>query len=175
MFNAVHQYDDAPRDGTKVFVGEWATRSSPTPNFADTLADAAWMTGLERNSDLILMAAYAPLLVNVNGMQWAPDLIGFDAMTSYGSPSYYAQCLFAAHLGDQVGGEFHRWRVGQVLLLSDPLVRYQDSAFEAGQRVKPPAVAGSERAGSKGSTWRRMYSLHAGSYQATELHHKARV
>jgi alpha-N-arabinofuranosidase len=66
--------------------------------------DAAFMTSLERNSDLIVMASYAPLFVNVNpgGMQWAPDLIGYDALTSYVSPSYYAQSLFAGHLGDSV-------------------------------------------------------------------------
>ncbi len=89
----------------KVFVGEWATRSgSPTPNFGDALGDAAWMTGMERNSDLIVMASYAPLFVNVNAgaMQWATDLIGYDSLKSYGSPSYYAQCMFAAHLGDAV-------------------------------------------------------------------------
>jgi alpha-N-arabinofuranosidase len=103
MFALVHHYDDAPRTGPKVFVGEWATRSgSPTPNFADTLGDAAWMTAMERNSDLILMASYAPLLVNVNpgGMQWPTDLIGYDSLHSYGSPSFYAQSLFAEHLGD---------------------------------------------------------------------------
>jgi alpha-L-arabinofuranosidase len=103
MFALVHHYDNAPRTGPKVFVGEWATRSgSPTPNFGDALGDAAWMTSMERNSDLILMASYAPLLVNVNpgAMQWPTDLIGFDALTSYGSPSYYAQCMFGAHMGD---------------------------------------------------------------------------
>jgi alpha-N-arabinofuranosidase len=103
MFDLVHQYDAAPRNGPKIFVGEWATRSgSPTPNFGDALGDAAWMTSLERNSDLIVMASYAPLLVNVNpgAMQWPTDLIGFDALKSYGSPSWYAQSLFAAHLGD---------------------------------------------------------------------------
>jgi alpha-N-arabinofuranosidase len=103
MFALVHHYDDAPRTGPKVFVGEWATRSgSPTPNFGDALGDAAWMTSMERNSDLIVMASYAPLFVNVNpgAMQWPTDLIGYDALNSYGSPSYYAQCLFSAHLGD---------------------------------------------------------------------------
>ena len=103
MFDLVHHYDAEPRTGQKIFVGEWATRSgSPTPNFGDALGDAAWMTGMERNSDLILMASYAPLLTNVNpdAMQWPTDLIGYDASSSYGSPSYYAQCLFAAHLGD---------------------------------------------------------------------------
>jgi alpha-N-arabinofuranosidase len=56
---------------------------------------------MERNADLIVMASYAPLFVNVNpgGMQWAPDLIGYDALTSYGSPSYWAQVLFGTYLG----------------------------------------------------------------------------
>jgi alpha-L-arabinofuranosidase len=105
MFALVHHYDDAPRTGPKVFVGEWATRSgSPTPNFADALGDAAFMTSMERNSDLIKMASYAPLLVNVSpgAMQWPTDLIGYDALTSYGSPSYYAQCMFGAGMGDAI-------------------------------------------------------------------------
>jgi alpha-N-arabinofuranosidase len=103
MFDLVKHYDAAPRNAEKVFVGEWATRgASPTPDMGDALGDAAWMTSLERNSDLIVMASYAPLLVNVNpgGMEWATDLIGFDATRTYGSPSYYAQVLFANHLGD---------------------------------------------------------------------------
>lgn len=103
FFAMVHHYDDAPRNGPKIFVGEWATRmGSPTPNFAAALGDAAWMTGMERNSDLIVMASYAPLFVNVNpgGMQWSSDLIGYDALRAYGSPSYWAQVLFAGHLGD---------------------------------------------------------------------------
>jgi len=60
------------------------------------------MTGLERNSDVVVMAAYAPLFVNVNpgGMQWSSDLIGYDTLNSYGSPSYYAQVMFASCLGD---------------------------------------------------------------------------
>jgi alpha-N-arabinofuranosidase len=66
------------------------------------LGDAAFLTGLERNSDLVVMAAYAPLFVNVNpgGMQWSSDLIGYDALNSYGSPSYYAQVMFSSCLGD---------------------------------------------------------------------------
>ena len=103
MMDFVHHYDNAPRNGLKIFVGEWASMSGvPTPNFGSALGDAAWMTSMERNSDLIVMASYAPLLVNINpgGMQWSPDLIGYDAMTSYASPSYYAQALFAGHLGD---------------------------------------------------------------------------
>lgn len=103
MFELATHYDSVDRKGPKIFVGEWATREgSPTPNFGAALGDAAFLTGLERNSDLVVMSAYAPLLVNVNpgGMQWTSDLIGYDAMTSYGSPSYYAQVMYASCLGD---------------------------------------------------------------------------
>jgi alpha-N-arabinofuranosidase len=98
-------YDHLPRTGPKIFVGEWATREgSPTTDLGAALADAAWMTGMERNSDLIELSAYAPLFVNVNpgGMQWESDLIGYDAAKSYGSPSYYAQSMFAQYLGTEV-------------------------------------------------------------------------
>ena len=59
---------------------------------------------MERNSDLVVMSCYAPLFVNVNpgGMQWESDLIGYDALTSYGSPSYWAQVMFAGHVGTEV-------------------------------------------------------------------------
>ena len=61
------------------------------------------MTGMERNSDIVIMASYAPLFVNVNpgGMQWATDLIGYNALSSYGSPSYWAQVLFGSYLGTE--------------------------------------------------------------------------
>ena len=99
------QYDHYDRNGPKIFVGEWATREGdPTTNFNAALGDAAWMTGMERNSDLVIMSSYAPLFVNVNpgGMQWKSDLIGYNTMSSFGSPSYYAQKLFATHLGDVI-------------------------------------------------------------------------
>lgn len=105
FFGDVHHYDNTDRKGPKIFVGEWATREgSPTPNFGAALGDSAWMTGMERNSDIIVMASYAPLLVNVNpgGMQWETDLIGYDALSSYSSPAYYAQVMFSNHHGDEV-------------------------------------------------------------------------
>ena len=104
-FAQAHHYDAADRNGPKIFVGEWATREGdPTPDLEAALADAAWLTGLERNSDLVIMNSYAPLFVNVNpdGEQWAPDLIGYDALTSYGSPSYWTQQMFSTHLGTEV-------------------------------------------------------------------------
>ena len=80
FFDDVHHYDAIDRSGPKIFVGEWATREgSPTTNMGAALGDAAWMTGMERNSDLIVMASYAPLFVNVsprrNAMGVGPDRI----------------------------------------------------------------------------------------------------
>ena len=104
MFDLTTHYDSTDRKGPKIFVGEWATREgTPTPNLGAALGDAAFLTGLERNSDVVIMSAYAPLLVNVNpsGMQWWSDLIGYDALDSYGSPSYYTQVMFASCVGTQ--------------------------------------------------------------------------
>lgn len=114
MMAMATKYDDYDRKGPKVFVGEWAAhdtvapwaagpQAGPTPNMKCTLADAAFMTGMERNSDVVEMACYAPLLVNVNpgGRQWSLNLIGYDALNVFGSPSYYAQKLFAENLGDR--------------------------------------------------------------------------
>ncbi len=98
-------FNHMSRTGPKIIVGEWATlQGTPTPDFGAALADAAWMTGLERNSDLVMMASYAPLFVNVNPLasQWPTNLIGYDALHSYGSPSYYAQVMFSNYLGNQV-------------------------------------------------------------------------
>jgi alpha-N-arabinofuranosidase len=102
-----HLYDGYSRSATKIFVGEWATnnpRTGDTPMMAFALADAAWLTGLERNADVVQMNSYAPLFVNVNpgGRQWAVNLIGYDALTSFGSPSYYVQKMFSNNRGSVV-------------------------------------------------------------------------
>ena len=105
FFEDTHHYDKTDRSGPKIFVGEWATmEGTPTPDMGAALADAAWLTGLERNSDIVIMASYAPLFINVNpgASQWVPDLIGYDAVHSYGSPGYYAQAMFSNHLGNEV-------------------------------------------------------------------------
>jgi alpha-N-arabinofuranosidase len=98
-------YDATDRTGPKIFVGEYATRiGSPTPNLNAALGDAAYLIGMERNADVVIMSGYAPLFTNVNqgAMQWSPDLIGYDALTSYGSPSYYVQKMFSHNRGDVV-------------------------------------------------------------------------
>ncbi len=110
MWENASQYDKYDRNGPKIFVGEWATREGvPATNLNAALGDAAWMTGMERNSDLIIMSCYAPLLVNVSkdssskrAWQWDSDLIGYDALNSYGSPSYYVQKLFNQYLGNKI-------------------------------------------------------------------------
>ena len=110
MYKAAQQYDTYDRQGPKIFCGEWASREGdPTTNMNAALGDAAWMTCMERNSDILVAHCYAPLFVNVSrdedrypGMQWKSDLIGYDAFSAFGSPSYYAQSMFASYLGDKV-------------------------------------------------------------------------
>jgi len=100
-----HLFDDASRSGPKVIVGEYATtQGTPTGTLAGALGESAFLTGLERNADLVIGASYAPLLVNVNAPSWPTNLIGYDALNSYGSPSYWAQHMLAEGHGDHVIG-----------------------------------------------------------------------
>jgi len=97
------RYDSYDRKGPKVFVGEYAvTRNTGQGNLRGAIGEAAFMTGLERNSDVVIMAAYAPLFVHVKHRRWNPDLINFDNSRAYGIPSYYVQQLFARNRGDVV-------------------------------------------------------------------------
>ena len=94
-------FDNYDRTGPKIFVGEYAvTRNTGKGNLRGALGEAAFMTGLERNSDIVTMASYAPLFVNLNHRAWNPDLINFDSSRWYGLPSYYVQKLFAENRGD---------------------------------------------------------------------------
>ena len=105
MARTSNQYDNYSRTAPKVFVGEWASQEGrPTPDLNAALGDAAWLTGLERNSDVVRLEAYAPMLVNVNpgASQWPTNLIGYDALESYSSPSYYVQEMFSRNHGDVV-------------------------------------------------------------------------
>jgi alpha-L-arabinofuranosidase len=93
------RYDSYDRNGPKVFLGEYASLDSKLSN---GLAEAAFMTGLERNADVVQMAAYAPLLANIDHVQWKPDLIWFDNDESWGSANYQVQKLFMNNVGDRV-------------------------------------------------------------------------
>ena len=84
----------------------WNSLSTNEPLTADlkaALGDAVFMAAMERNSDLIKMNCYAPMFVNVNpgARQWWPDLIGYDGLSAYGLPSYYAIRIFSRNLGDE--------------------------------------------------------------------------
>jgi alpha-L-arabinofuranosidase len=102
------RYDDYDRGGPKVFMGEYAAQSvdivSPDNrnNLRCALAEAAFMTGLERNSDIVVMSSYAPLLGHEEAWQWRPNLIWFDNLTSYATPNYYVQQMFSRNRGDVV-------------------------------------------------------------------------
>ncbi|MGM9936214.1 MAG: alpha-L-arabinofuranosidase C-terminal domain-containing protein [Candidatus Ornithomonoglobus sp.] len=99
------RYDNYDR-GTKVFAGEYAAHSSLSNdavkknNLESAIAEAAYMTGLERNADVVYMASYAPLLSRIGYNQWAPDLIWFDDMVSYATPNYYVQSMYSNNNGD---------------------------------------------------------------------------
>ncbi len=93
------RYDAYDRSGPKVFLGEYASQDNKLFN---SLAEAAYMTGLERNADIVKMASYAPLLANIDNVQWRPDLIWFDNDESWGSTSYQVQKLFMNNVGDRV-------------------------------------------------------------------------
>jgi len=111
------QYEKYDRKGPKIFVGEWGAYETPfepwnpksrgeapTPNLRAAIGDAALMIEMEKNADIVVMHCYAPLLVNVSpgARQWRPNLIGYDALHVYGSPSYHAIKLFSTHLGDEI-------------------------------------------------------------------------
>ena len=111
-------FEKYDRNGPEIFVGEWAAhedgnirpwdkeakKQSSTPNMIAAIGDAAFMAAMERNSDIVTMQAYAPLFVNLNERQWRPDLIGYNALEAYGSPSYYALKMFSTNYGDEILG-----------------------------------------------------------------------
>lgn len=102
------RFDTYDRNGPKVFMGEYAAQSvditSPDNrnNLRCALAEAAFLTGIERNSDVVTMSAYAPLMAHEDAWQWRPNLIWCDNLNSYGTPNYYVQQLFSHHRGDVV-------------------------------------------------------------------------
>ncbi|AYB35029.1 alpha-L-arabinofuranosidase C-terminal domain-containing protein [Chryseolinea soli] len=103
-----NRYDAYDRKGPKIFAGEYAAQSVATVspknenNWRCALSEAAFMTGLERNADLVHMASYAPLFAHVEAWQWTPDLIWFDNLNAYGTPNYYVQKLFSTNKGTHV-------------------------------------------------------------------------
>ncbi|WP_168120569.1 alpha-L-arabinofuranosidase C-terminal domain-containing protein [Paenibacillus sp. HB172176] len=107
MYENLHFYDQYPRD-IKIFAGEFAVHYSNGMNaphlnmWGAALAEAAFMTGLERNADIVTLACYAPLFARIGYTQWSPDMIWFDGAVSYGTPSYYVQKLYSTLKGTHV-------------------------------------------------------------------------
>ncbi|XP_065839002.1 uncharacterized protein [Oscarella lobularis] len=100
FINSLHRWDTYDRTAPKVFNSEYAvTRDAGLGNVMAAVGEAAWMTGLERNSDVVIMASYAPLFVNTNNRVWSPDAIVFNSSAVYGTPSYWNQVLFAENRG----------------------------------------------------------------------------
>jgi alpha-N-arabinofuranosidase len=108
FLNNTTRYDKYDRSGPKVFMGEYAAQSVKTvsPDNRNTwecaLAEAAYMIGLERNADVVVMASYAPLFSHVDAWQWTPDLIWFDNLRTVATPNYYVQQLFSRNRGDML-------------------------------------------------------------------------
>ena len=111
FFSNASRYDNYDRKGPKIFAGEYAAHikddnNNKNPEYKNTwisaLAEAAFMTGLERNADVVQMASYAPLLAHVDAWQWRPDLIWFDNLRSVGTPNYYVQQIYATNKGSNV-------------------------------------------------------------------------
>ena len=108
FFNNASRYDSYERTGPKIFAGEYAAHSKENPeaesrnNWESALAEAAFMTGLERNADIVQMCSYAPLFAHVDAWQWRPDLIWFDNLSTVATPNYYVQKLFSNNKGTDV-------------------------------------------------------------------------
>ena len=104
----VGRYDNYSRRGPKVFAGEYAAQSvgiarpNNRNNWECALSEAAFMTGLERNADVVVMSSYAPLLAHVDAWQWTPNMIWFDNLRSFGTPNYYVQKLFSVNRGTTI-------------------------------------------------------------------------
>lgn len=102
------RYDNYPRNGSKIFAGEYAAQSDHTVsinnknNVATAISEAAFMTGLERNAAVVSMASYAPLFAHEEAWQWTPDLIWVNNVKSYGTTDYYVQKLFSTNKGTNV-------------------------------------------------------------------------
>jgi alpha-L-arabinofuranosidase len=119
------RYDNYDRNGSKVFAGEYAAQSDKTVsvnnrnNWLTALSEAAFMTGLERNADVVVMASYAPLFAHAEGWQWTPDLIWVDNLNVIGSANYQVQKLYSINKGTHI----------IPMLLNNEVIAGQDSLY----------------------------------------------
>ncbi|ADQ18174.1 alpha-L-arabinofuranosidase domain protein [Leadbetterella byssophila DSM 17132] len=105
LYENTSRYDSYDRKGPQIFVGEWASHTKNkggdinVNNWLAALSESAFMTGLERNADIVRLTSYAPLFAHEDGWQWTPDLIWVDNLNIYGTPSYYVQKQFSTNRG----------------------------------------------------------------------------
>jgi len=109
FYENVNRYDKYDRNGAKIFAGEYAAHIKGNPAdgegmnvWESALAEAAFMTGLERNADIVQMASYAPLMAHTDAWQWRPDLIWFDNLKVVATPNYFVQKMFSNNKGTEV-------------------------------------------------------------------------
>lgn len=125
FFSNTRRYDNYPRNGSKIFAGEYAAQSDKVVSvdnknsWLTALSEAAFMTGLERNAGVVNMASYAPLFAHIDGWQWTPDLIWVNNLQCYGTPDYHVQKLFSVNKGSVV----------VPITLNDDVVAGQDSLY----------------------------------------------
>lgn len=160
------KYDNYDRKGPKILLGEYAAHSQRIGSKDNkstmlcALAEAAFMTGMERNADIVTMGAYAPLFAHVKDWQWTPNLIWFDNQKVYGTPSYYIQKLFAVNAGTEVvpltvngesiAGQDSVWASAAVDKAKGELIlKLVNPSADA--RVKNVEVAGLKKSMTKGT------------------------
>jgi alpha-L-arabinofuranosidase len=157
MYENVHMYDNYEKH-RKVFAGEYAChingdrKPELRNSFGAALAEAAFMTGLERNADVVLMASYAPLFARLGYAQWHPDLIWFDAEGAYGTPSYYVQKMYARLTGTEViEADFSAYENDKVYITaSKDAEKIYVKVINAGEKDVPVSLADiSSKASSK--------------------------
>ena len=127
----ITRYDNYARNSSKIFAGEYAahiddktqkdTHAESHNTWYSALSEAAFMTGLERNADVVQMASYAPLLAHVDAWQWRPDLIWFDNLHSVATPNYYVQQMFSKYKGTNMAS----------VLMDGKAVTGQDSLYSS--------------------------------------------
>ncbi len=173
-----HRFDNYDRNGPKVFFGEYAAQSEAIcstknrNNLECALAEAAFMTGLERNADVVRMASYAPLFSNTEAWQWTPDLIWADSLRAVPSVNYYVQQMYCKNRGDVVlptentaslSMQIPRGRIG--LGTNHCAAEFQDVRVTEGDRALLNATLASEAPGfTGGDTWR----VASGAYQQSD-------
>lgn len=147
------RYDNYDRNRSKIFAGEYAVRIKEPKSAKDAesmntwlsaLSEAAFMTGLERNADVVQMASYAPLLAHVDAWQWRPDLIWFDNLRSVATPNYYVQMLFANNKGTDV---VQALMDGKILAGKDSL--YSSAVIDKNKKLLIVKVVNTASSGTK--------------------------